>query len=111
MKSEISFGESCAVMLSKFMATWTFIALLAIGLTAVIVARHLVDGAPLDVFNLGVSLYTLFIDLIILKSAISLRNMDRAMMETMLKLDRKILVKEEEQSKLLKELMVMWAAR
>lgn len=109
--SKIAFGELCAISLSRLMATWIFIALLGIGLAAWIMVKHLVDGAPLDVFNLGVSLYTLFVDLIILKAAISLRNMDRAIAESILRIDRKILAKEEEQIKLIKELMIMQGAK
>lgn len=111
MKDTIPFGERCAILLSRFMATWIFIIILFSVLALIIVGRNLTDGEPLDVFNLGVSLYTLFVDVVILKAALSLRNMDRTMMEMMLRIDKKILAKEEEQIKMIKELMLLVRAK
>lgn len=98
-------GETSAIFISRFMASWGFITGLAIGLTTWIVIKDLTNEQPLEVFNLGISLFTLFLDLIILRAAISLRNLDRQMMEAMMKIDKKILAKENETLRLLNTLI------
>lgn len=75
--------DDFAIFFSRFIATWKFIILLNIGIIFWIFFKHLEDGADLDVFNLFISSFTLFIDLIILKAAISLRDMDREKMDMM----------------------------
>lgn len=92
MKEHTSIGDRIAIIVSRMLATWIFIALLCVGEGSYIAMRHLYEGSVLDVHNLCVSLFTLFIDVIILRAAISLRNLDRALTEKILRSERVILV-------------------
>jgi len=97
MKDKLPFGEQVAIYLSRFMATWIFIlGLFIFVLWSVHFYSLLAEGKPIDIFNLCISLYTLFVDLIILKAAISLRNLDRSVSDIILKIDKRILKQENE---------------
>lgn len=97
IEEDLKNGDKIALWLSRFMSTWFFISILGVFLIGFVTEMGLLHGAALDVFNLIVSLYTLFVDLIILRSAISQRNMDRA-------LGDRIFARESEAIKLLKQL-------
>lgn len=67
-KWRAKYGDPIAMWLSRMMGTWVFISALAAIICLIIQFYHLLMGQALDVFNLVISLYTLFVDLIILKS-------------------------------------------
>jgi hypothetical protein len=97
----LGWGDKVALFSSRFMSTWPFIILLSIGVYEVIHAYNLLTASnPLDIFNVLVSLYTLFVDLILLRSAISQRNMDRALAEKMDKTLMRVIQQERRMIKL-----------
>lgn len=95
-ETQLGLGDKVALLISRAMSTWVFICFLIVGMWDFIRKYNLlIAGQPLDIFNLGVSLYTLFVDLIILKAAISQRNMDRALSEKIDRTQENILRLEE----------------
>lgn len=84
-------SDRLAIFISRIMASWVFIITLVFAATLYVLSEKLFDGPKLDTFNLSISLYTIFVELIILKATLSLRDMDRGMMDSISKKEDKIL--------------------
>ncbi len=84
-------SDRLAILISRIMSSWIFILSLGVASTTYVLYEKLFDGPKLDTFNLGVSLYTIFVELIILKATLSLRDMDRGMMDSISRKEDKIL--------------------
>jgi len=86
-----NFSNKIAVFISRVMSSWLFIIILMICSLAYVVDEKLLNGPKLDTFNLVVSLYTIFVELIILRATLSLRDMDHNMMRNISKKEDEIL--------------------
>lgn len=69
MTGKEPFGDRIAMKLSRFMGSWWYIGGLGAAIESFVLRMELLNGSPIDVFNLLVSVYTLFVDLVILKAA------------------------------------------
>lgn len=86
-----NFSNKIAVFISRVMSSWLFIIILMICSLTYVVDEKLLNGPRLDTFNLVVSLYTIFVELIILRATLSLRDMDHNMMRNISKKEDEIL--------------------
>lgn len=107
-------GERWAMRISRLMGSWWFIGLLGGVMGICLIRWHLWNGNALDVFNLAVSEYTLFVDVIILKannalndSFLMIMNKIISLEETIMTLCNNIIETQEEQTRLLKENNIM----
>jgi hypothetical protein len=110
-------GERYAMRISRIMGSWRFIGILGGVIGCFCIHYHLWDGSILDVFNLAISLYTLLVDIIILKanntlndSFILILNKIISLEETIISLEKSIIAfcetiinNQENQEKILLE--------
>ena len=80
----LTIGDRAALRVSKITSSWPFIFLLGIGIYEIIhIYNILADFKPGDTFNLYTSLFTLFLDIIILRGSITLDRQNKIMSETL----------------------------
>jgi hypothetical protein len=81
-EEDLKVGDKVALFVSRSISSWLVLAIFCTTMGIYIDLSHVLAGEkPLDIFNLGISLYTIFIEIIILRATISQRNMDRALSE------------------------------
>lgn len=98
-------GEKISIFISRTIATWYFVAIGCVFVGWNVYVDNLLKGAPLDVFNLKISVYTIFIEIIILMATLGLRDMDRKMADKILETEKRILTQLKAQDVLLDSLI------
>ncbi len=100
-------GEKVSIFISRAVATWYFVAVGSAFICWNIYVYHLLDGSPLDVFNLKISIATMVLDVIILMATLGLRDMDRRMADKILETEKRILTQLKAQDELLQSLITI----
>ena len=81
-EADLNMGDKVALAVSRFMSAWWFFLFLSVGTTYIIWEWQIFsEGKAADNLNIGVSLYTIFVELMLLRAGQTARNIDRALTE------------------------------
>ena len=81
-EADLRCGDRAALAISRFMSAWWFFLFLGVGTAYIIWEWHIFsEGKAADNMNIGISLYTIYVELMLLRAGQTARNIDRALAE------------------------------